>query len=31
MKMRMANILREAEAVVGAMVVQNGLRHQTGV
>lgn len=30
MKMRMANILGEAEAVVAAMAVQNGLRRQSG-
>ncbi len=30
MKLRMANILVEAEAVVAAMAVQNGLRRQSG-
>lgn len=30
MKMRMANILREAEAVVAVMAVQNGLVRQSG-
>ena len=30
MKMRMANIVGEAEAVVAAMAVQNGLRRQSG-
>lgn len=30
MKLRMANILVEAEAVVAAMAVQHGLRRQSG-